>query len=120
MPSYPLNQNGNYCFRIPISSDLTNLIPSAESVKSLKSKYALTARLVALPYQHYFLKTFALLRAGCIIGDQAQDSIKRSIYQKTPLATTIACLSMCYGGSCHSCLRLIPSYIICEFLKVHK
>jgi hypothetical protein len=38
MSSYLLNRNGHYHVRIRIPSDLANILPAAELVKSLKTK----------------------------------------------------------------------------------
>jgi hypothetical protein len=82
LSSYLLNRNGHYHIRIRIPSDLTSVIPAVELVKSLKTRDAKTAKVVALPYRESIIKTFTLLRSGFITGEQARDSIDKVLSRK--------------------------------------
>ena len=75
MHSYLLKRRGHYHFRIRIPSDLSHVIPSAELVKTLKTKDLREAQRAALPYLQGVTKTFSLLRSGFISGEQARANI---------------------------------------------
>ena len=82
MSSYLLNRNGHYHVRIRIPSDLTAVIPATELVKSLKTRDAKAARLAALPFRKDIFSTFTLYRSGYISGEQARESIDRTLKRK--------------------------------------
>ncbi|TGU70706.1 site-specific integrase [Geomonas terrae] len=82
MSSYLLNRNGHYHVRIRIPSDLTAVIPATELVKSLKTTDAKAARLAALPFRKDIFSTFTLYRSGFISGEQARESIDRTLNRK--------------------------------------
>ncbi len=82
MSSYLLSRNGNYHVRIRIPSDLTKIICATELVKSLKTRDIKTAKVAALPYRQNISKTFSLLRSGFITGEQARESINRTLHRK--------------------------------------
>jgi|SRR6266700_2406293 len=93
MSSYLLNRKGSYHFRIRIPSDLANILPAAELVKSLKTKDKQSARTAALPYQQGIFKTFSLLRSGFISGEQAREYIDKVLNRK-PQAVSPSSISL--------------------------
>ncbi|BBA68605.1 site-specific integrase [Geobacter sulfurreducens] len=72
---YLHKRRGYFYVRIRIPSDLAVHLPTSEITKALKTKDRDVARLSALPYLHGIFKTFALLRAGFITGEQARTSL---------------------------------------------
>jgi integrase len=79
MSSYLLNRNGNYHLRVRVPLDLSGIIPSAELVKSLKTRDCKQAHISARPYLQTIFQTFTLFRAGFITDDQARTHIDRAL-----------------------------------------
>lgn len=86
MSSYLQNRRGNYHVRVRVPSDLSQVLPYREIVKSLKTKDKKTARRSAYPYLQGITSTFSLLRSGFITDTQAQQNINDLLNRKTTKA----------------------------------
>ena len=81
--SYLQIRNGHYHLRVRTPSDLLQVIPRREIVKTLKTKDLRTAKVTALPYLQGISKTFALLRSGYIHPEQATESLSKLLCIKS-------------------------------------